>query len=87
MQPDYHLAMNPGDAKAMFDTLVSNVKSQYKEEMVSEGEFGAMMDVALVNDGPVTVMLDSKNRENRDPPAVSGAAAGGSSTPSAEKQE
>jgi len=62
--------MSPADAKTMFDTLVSSVKSAYKEEKVSQGEFGAMMDVSLVNDGPVTLMLDSKNRENRDPPSA-----------------
>lgn len=30
---------------------------------VGTGEFGAMMDVALINDGPVTICMDSKNRE------------------------
>jgi D-tyrosyl-tRNA(Tyr) deacylase len=32
-----------------------------KDVPVESGEFGAMMDVALVNDGPVTFVLDSKN--------------------------
>jgi D-tyrosyl-tRNA(Tyr) deacylase len=30
---------------------------------VGTGEFGAMMDVALLNDGPVTIWIDSRNRE------------------------
>ena len=30
---------------------------------VGTGEFGAMMEVSLVNDGPVTIWIDSKNRE------------------------
>jgi D-tyrosyl-tRNA(Tyr) deacylase len=30
---------------------------------VSSGEFGADMKVSLVNDGPVTIIIDSKNRE------------------------
>ncbi|HNX67059.1 MAG TPA: D-aminoacyl-tRNA deacylase, partial [Bacteroidales bacterium] len=30
---------------------------------VSKGVFGAMMDVELVNNGPVTIFIDSKNRE------------------------
>ncbi|MCK5344799.1 MAG: D-aminoacyl-tRNA deacylase, partial [Candidatus Heimdallarchaeota archaeon] len=30
---------------------------------VKQGVFGAMMDVSLVNDGPVTIWIDSKNRE------------------------
>jgi len=30
---------------------------------VSTGQFGAMMQVALYNDGPVTILIDTKNRE------------------------
>ena len=30
---------------------------------IGTGEFGAMMDVALINDGPVTIWIDSKSRE------------------------
>jgi D-tyrosyl-tRNA(Tyr) deacylase len=30
---------------------------------VATGEFGAMMKVSLVNDGPVTIIIDSKNRD------------------------
>jgi D-aminoacyl-tRNA deacylase len=30
---------------------------------VKTGEFGAMMQIELVNDGPVTIIIDSKNRE------------------------
>ena len=30
---------------------------------IQTGTFGAMMDVALVNDGPVTIIMDSKNKE------------------------
>jgi len=30
---------------------------------VQTGEFGAMMDVALINDGPVTILIDSKQKE------------------------
>lgn len=36
-------------------------KAQGSIEKVATGEFGAMMDVELVNDGPVTIILDSKN--------------------------
>ena len=32
-------------------------------EPVQTGEFGAMMDVQLINDGPVTIVIDSKTRE------------------------
>ena len=33
------------------------------QQKVVTGEFGAMMDVALINDGPVTIIIDSKIRE------------------------
>ncbi len=66
--------MSPSEAQEMFDRLVSQVKSAYSDDKVSEGQFGAMMDVSLVNDGPVTLMLDSKNRENRDPATLVDAA-------------
>ena len=87
LQPDYHLAMTPSKAQEMFEMLVGELKEQYVASKVSQGQFGAMMDVQLVNDGPVTLMLDSKNRENRDPtasgdmsPTLSGGAAAVNST-------
>jgi D-tyrosyl-tRNA(Tyr) deacylase len=33
------------------------------QKTIQTGVFGAMMDVSLVNDGPVTIILDSKNKE------------------------
>ena len=41
----------------------SIVMSLAKEIKVETGVFGAMMDVGLINDGPVTITIDSKNRE------------------------
>ena len=38
-------------------------------DRVATGTFGADMDVSLVNDGPVTIMLDSRNKSNADPAA------------------
>eukprot|EP00957_Ditylum_brightwellii_P075481 5737306-Ditylum_brightwellii.AAC.1 len=34
-------------------------KTNYEEEKVHDGVFGAMMDVELVNDGPVTIVIES----------------------------
>ena len=68
-QPDFHRAMGPGEASDMFDELVLKVKGSLGEAKVATGQFGANMQVSLTNDGPVTMMLDSHNRDNSDPPA------------------
>ncbi|KAH8922800.1 D-tyrosyl-tRNA deacylase [Atractiella rhizophila] len=59
-KPDFHGALGPDKAKPLFDLLVSKVREKYVSERVKEGVFGAMMQVALVNDGPVTVEVDTE---------------------------
>jgi D-aminoacyl-tRNA deacylase len=56
-QPDYKNAMSPNPARELFDSLVESMKQKHKK--VQCGEFGAKMDVALNNDGPVTLVIDS----------------------------
>ena len=60
----------PSFIKAATPELARERYQQFIKEMgaitgrkVMGGEFGAMMEVALVNDGPVTIIIDSKNRE------------------------
>ncbi len=43
--------MNPTDSKKMYFEFLELLKSQYKKELIQEGEFGAMMSVELCNDG------------------------------------
>ncbi|RLO01703.1 hypothetical protein DYB28_006856 [Aphanomyces astaci] len=63
-KPDFHLAMPPEPAKALFDNLVSRVRTAHASpEQVQEGVFGAYMEVSIVGDGPVTLNLDSKVRK------------------------
>lgn len=52
-KPDFHGAANPEDAKRLYEYFVSAVKKEYHPERVGDGRFQAMMEVALVNDGPV----------------------------------
>ncbi|KAA0150058.1 hypothetical protein FNF27_07500 [Cafeteria roenbergensis] len=91
-KPDFHRAMAPADARAIFDGVLDGVRAGMRKkggagaaagagagaaataeadgapvDRVATGEFGAMMQVALVNDGPVTLMLDSRNKGNADP--------------------
>lgn len=57
-RPSYLHAAPPEQAKGMFQECVRIFRGKY--EKVSTGKFQAMMEVALVNDGPVTILLDSK---------------------------
>ncbi|KAL2484276.1 D-Tyr-tRNA(Tyr) deacylase family protein [Forsythia ovata] len=58
-KPDFHVAMPPEKAKHFYSSLVENFRRAYKMEAIKDGVFGAMMKVNLVNDGPVTMQLDS----------------------------
>ncbi|KAI4371031.1 hypothetical protein MLD38_019308 [Melastoma candidum] len=58
-KPDFHLAMPPQQARPFYDSLVERFGKAYKKEAIKDGVFGAMMNVSLVNDGPVTMQLDS----------------------------
>jgi D-aminoacyl-tRNA deacylase len=66
-QPDYKLAMKSEPARALYEQFVQMVRSNYggnDAHQVQDGVFGVMMDVALVNDGPVTLVLDSRALSN-----------------------
>jgi D-aminoacyl-tRNA deacylase len=59
-QPDYKLAMKAAPAEKLYQQFVEMVRNEYQEDKVHDGVFGAMMDVALVNDGPVTIIIESE---------------------------
>ena len=60
-KPDFHMSMVPDQASTCFDEFVKRVEMEYgKKEAVETGIFGAKMEVDLVNDGPVTLILDSQ---------------------------
>lgn len=58
-RPSYTNAMPPAEARALFQESVDFVRKLAPETKVETGEFGAMMEVSLINDGPVTIWLDS----------------------------
>ncbi|BGO88486.1 hypothetical protein NBRC10512_003000 [Rhodotorula toruloides] len=58
-KPDFHGAKGPDVAKQMYEDFLQDLKTKYKAERIKDGQFQAMMDVQLVNDGPVTLILDS----------------------------
>lgn len=55
--------MPPAEAREFYERFVEMVKSAHAPELVKDGVFGAMMDVSLINDGPVTVIVDSIERK------------------------
>ena len=58
-RPSFIHAAPPEKGNVLYEYFMAQLKG--KDVPVESGEFGAMMDVALVNDGPVTFVLDSKN--------------------------
>eukprot|EP00041_Stephanoeca_diplocostata_P015083 m.285556 g.285556 ORF g.285556 m.285556 type:complete len:173 (-) comp19915_c0_seq1:356-874(-) len=62
-KPDFHLAM-PGDrSRILYSDVLARLEKAYKSDLVKGGQFGAMMEVSIVNDGPVTIILDSNNKD------------------------
>lgn len=58
-RPSYAKSAPPEIAKELYDYFVECVKEQGLKN-VQTGEFGANMEVALVNDGPITIMIDTE---------------------------
>ncbi len=61
-RPSFDRAARPEVAVPLYERFVEELSAGLGRP-VATGEFGAMMRVALVNDGPVTILLDSKARD------------------------
>ena len=61
-RPSFIKAARPEQAIPLYESFVKKLETKLGKD-VPTGEFGAMMDVALVNDGPVTLIIDTKNRD------------------------
>lgn len=61
-RPSYIKAAKPDMAIPKYESLIQHIEMDLGKK-IGTGEFGADMKVALVNDGPVTIWMDSKNRE------------------------
>ncbi|MEZ4902997.1 MAG: D-aminoacyl-tRNA deacylase [Spirosomataceae bacterium] len=60
-RPSFIEAARPDVAVPLYDKMIKQLSLELGRE-IQTGEFGADMKVALVNDGPVTIVIDSKNR-------------------------
>jgi len=61
-RPSYIKAARPEQAEPLYEQFKTKLSGMLNQPVAS-GTFGAMMDVELVNDGPVTIIVDSKRRE------------------------
>ena len=61
-RPSYIKAAKPEIAIPLYENFVNQLELQLGKK-VQTGEFGADMKVSLLNDGPVTIIIDSKNKE------------------------
>jgi D-tyrosyl-tRNA(Tyr) deacylase len=61
-RPSYIKAARPEVAVPLYEEFVVQLEKELNKK-VQTGEFGADMKIALINDGPVTIIIDSKNKE------------------------
>ena len=61
-RPSYIKAARPEKAIPLYEDFIHQIENQL-DKKIQTGVFGADMQVALVNDGPVTIIIDSINRE------------------------
>ena len=61
-RPSYIMAARPEKAVPLYNKFVKKLSELIGKE-IKTGEFGAMMDIELVNEGPVTIIIDTKNKE------------------------
>ncbi|WP_315544595.1 D-aminoacyl-tRNA deacylase [Capnocytophaga leadbetteri] len=61
-RPSYIKAARPEVAIPIYEAFIKQIESLLGKR-VPTGQFGAMMQVSLCNDGPVTILIDTKNKE------------------------
>lgn len=63
-RPSFHRAAPPAEARALYEEFLRQLAAALGPDAppVERGEFGADMQVGLVNDGPVTLIIDSRQR-------------------------
>ena len=61
-RPSYIRAAKPEISIPLYEEFCNSLSEQLNKD-IQTGEFGADMKVNLINDGPVTILIDSKNRE------------------------
>jgi D-aminoacyl-tRNA deacylase len=61
-RPSYTKSARPDVAKPFYESFIQSIEERIGRK-VATGQFAAHMEIALVNDGPVTIIIDTKNKE------------------------
>jgi len=59
-RPSFIQAAPPALAEELYEKFIARVKENIGDDKVKSGIFGAMMEVEIINDGPVTILVESK---------------------------
>src|SRR5690606_15629133 len=62
-RPSFIRAAKPAHAVPMYESMIAELSALMKKT-VATGEFGADMKISLINDGPVTIIMDTKDKDN-----------------------
>ncbi len=65
-KPDFHLALNPTDAIKLYEQFIADLRKMYKPERIQTGRFGEYMNVDFINDGPVTLIIESEPETEKE---------------------
>ncbi|KII88181.1 hypothetical protein PLICRDRAFT_41319 [Plicaturopsis crispa FD-325 SS-3] len=85
-KPDFHRAMGSEASRDLYAQFLVKMGELYNPDKIKDGRFGAMMNVGLTNEGPITFTLDSRKFEYVDQPVRrSGSSGVVSSHPNAKK--
>ena len=64
-RPSFIESAKPEFAIPLYEIFISRMKSNLGEEKIKTGIFGAMMQVKIINDGPVTILVESKQKVDK----------------------
>lgn len=60
-RPSFIRSARPEQARPLYEKMIQTLEDKLNKP-ISTGQFGAMMDLKLTNEGPVTIVIDTKNR-------------------------
>ncbi|XP_076749975.1 D-aminoacyl-tRNA deacylase [Xylocopa sonorina] len=61
---DFHRAMPAQESQPFYNKFLAELSKNYKPELIKDGKFGAMMEVNIQNNGPVTLEIESPIKSN-----------------------